>query len=161
MQTVSNLLIAPLAALIGVVIGGWLTHHWSAKRDLENERRKLRISWINNLRERIPEIIQTAGWFYLSSMKSNTPPSEEEAWSPEKTSQTLKLVYQITQVELMLDLRDETHIEIRNGMNAARTCAFARGERLIQFEVAVDNLKQSCLVVLKQETARLNERSWR
>jgi|SRR5271166_3319216 len=41
-----NPLIAALSGLAGVGIGGWLSHHWSASRDLANERRKLRISYL-------------------------------------------------------------------------------------------------------------------
>ena len=41
-----NPLIAALSGLAGVGVGGWLSHHWSASRDLANERRKLRISYL-------------------------------------------------------------------------------------------------------------------
>jgi hypothetical protein len=39
-------LIAALSGLAGVGLGGWLTHHWSTARDVENERRKLRIAYL-------------------------------------------------------------------------------------------------------------------
>jgi hypothetical protein len=105
--------------------------------------------------------VSTAGWFYLSKMKDTAPLSSDGgAWDAEKTSHTLKLAHQITQVELMLDLDDEIHVALKQRMNDVRMTAFASDIRqLIQFESAANNLTDACSVVLKQ--ARVNRRAWR
>ena len=62
--------------LLGVVVGGLLTGTVTLiatakqqKAQLRREFMLMRQKWIENIRELIPEIIETAGWFYVSKMR--------------------------------------------------------------------------------------------
>ena len=88
--------ITAVFTILGTIIGGGIAGTFSLiaigrqlRAQTGREFMLIRQRWIENLRERIPEIIKTAGWFYLSKMKDHSSGGNEE-WSPEKTSQTLK-----------------------------------------------------------------------
>ena len=145
---------APLFALVGVIVGGVIAGTVTLiatgrqlRAQTSRELMLIRQKWIEKLRERIPEIVSTAGLFYLSKMK-NAPLDE--------ANQTLKLAQQIIEVELMLDLSDETHVALRHAIEDVRKCAFASsGMELIQFEQATQILTQRCAVVLNKEVSAL------
>ena len=123
------------------------------KAQLRREFMLMRQKWIENIRELIPEIIETAGWFYVSKMRPS-PDGEEASTNAEKTSQTLKLTRQIIQVELMLDQKVEAHVSLKQAMHDVRTYAFASGSQLTKFEEAVNILRDRCVVVLSRSTTR-------
>jgi hypothetical protein len=153
-----------IGVIVGSVIAGVVTLTTSAIQYMAQNQRELMLvkqKLIETIQETIPEIISTAGWFYLSKMKDAAPLSVDGGgWDAEKTSHTLKLAHQITQVELMLDLDDEIHVLLKHRMNDVRMTAFASDIRqLTQFESAAHKLTNACSVVLKQ--ARVNRRAWR
>lgn len=151
-----------LSAVLGAIVGGLIAGTFLLKatgRQLRAQTGRefllIRQRWIENLRERIPEVIKTAGWFYLSKMKDHSQgSSNNEEWSAEKTSQTLKLVQLITEVELMLDIKDKDHVSLSEAMHLVRDCAFATGSKLIEFEGATQVLTARCAAVLARETRR-------
>jgi gas vesicle protein len=147
---------APLFALVGVVVGGVIAGTVTLiatgrqlRAQTSRELMLIRQKWIEKLRERVPEIVSTAGLFYLSQMKNAALNASEEA------SQTLKLAQQIIEIELMLDLNDETHVALRQAIEDVRKCAFSSGMELIQFEKATQILTQRCAVVLNKEVSAL------
>ena len=91
-----------IGVIVGSVIAGVVTLAASAIQYVAQNQRELMLrqqKWIETLQETIPEIISTAGWFYLSKMKDAAPLSlDGGAWDAEKTSHTLKLAHQITRL---------------------------------------------------------------
>ena len=149
-----------LFAMIGTIIGGLIVGTFSLiatgkqlRAQTGREFMLIRQRWIENLRERIPEIIKTAGWFYVPKMKDHFLGGNEE-WSPEHTSQTLKVVQLITEVTLMLDLTDKDHISLGEAMDRVRDRAFSTGTKLVEFEDATKILTSRCATVLAKETKR-------
>ena len=152
-------------SLLGVVVGSSITatvtlavsaiQYWAqAHREVMLRRQK----WIETLVERIPEILDTAGWFYLSKMKDTSGGGD---WNAEKTINTLKLSHQIFQIELMLDFDNKAHVALRHSMNEVRATAFASDVvQLTKFDAAVDNLKAASSAVLKEESARVSSKAW-
>ena len=142
-----------LFAMMGTIIGGLIVGTFpliatgkQLRAQTGREFMLIRQRWIENLRERIPEIIKTAGWFCVSKMKDHSLGGNEE-WSPEHTSQTLKVVQLTTEVTLMLDLTDKDHISLREAMDRmdrVRDCAFATGTKLVGFDDATKILTSRC-----------------
>jgi hypothetical protein len=152
-----------LFTTLGVIVGSLITgavaltaaamqHRWQIRREFILMHRK----WIDDFRERVAEIIEIAGWFYVSKTNDITASGADSNVSNAERTNRLKLVHKITQVELMLDWDNKSHVDLAHGIHDARTYAFSTGAQLIKFEPAAERLKVLCSVVLTQESKRLN-----
>jgi len=134
-------------SLVGVIVGGAITYYVQSRR----ERVLMHQKWLDSLRERIPEVIGTAAWLYVSEMKKNpaSRSSDEALESLEETKKIVELDLKITQVTLMLDLSKESHAELKQRMEDLRMAAFPGNGRIIEFPNEANRLKEACIAVLK------------
>jgi hypothetical protein len=146
-------------AIVASAIGGCVALVVSKKQQKE-QRRKERIKWADELRERIPEVISPATWFHLAKWKSRpSPQGDGTFWDSERENYTMKLTDSITRVCLMLDPEVKAHAELMKALESVRSAAFTSDTKdVAQFENAIHDLIESGRVVVSQVSAQTTPR---
>jgi hypothetical protein len=149
--------------IVASVIGYFVASKLAAKQQKEqrlNEWIQRRNRWSDELREHILEVINPATWFYLAKWKSRPSPQGDGAsWDPERENYTIKLTDSITRVNLMLNLKVDTHAELIKALESVRSAAFTSDTKdVAQFENAIHYLIESGHIVLSQVSAQTTPR---
>jgi hypothetical protein len=150
-------------AVVGGVIGALVQFVVSFRQQREQRRNAeimRRNRWVDELRERIVDVISPATWFHLAKWKSRpSPQGDDSLWDSERENYTMKLTDSITRVCLMLDPKVDTHSELRKALESVRSAAFTSDTKDVgQFDNAIHSLTQIAWTVVSQVSEQTTTR---
>jgi hypothetical protein len=159
---ICSLAVAALAVFVGPLVA-WRVAKRQSETSLAVARKQvvapMRQKWIDNLRDRVAEVISTAHWFYVSGMNEVADLNEDEDWSKEQNQVDRKLIFLLNQVELMLNPKEEDHVALVLALKGVGAAAFPLGGKAPDISVAVSEANAICKRVLKREWERVKNES--
>jgi hypothetical protein len=112
----------------------------------------MRQVWINNLRDKVADVLSTASWYYMSG---RDPEHLEDDMEEAGDRVEKRLRFRVQEVELMLNLPEEDHRLLHEKLNAVVECCFAGSENYAEFPHRIREASQVCQRVLKREWNRV------
>ena len=159
---IGSLAVAALAVFVGPFIS-WRVAKKQSETALSVARKQvvapMRQRWIDNLRDRVAEIISTAHWFYVSGMNQVADLNHDDDWEREQAEVDRKLIFLQNQVELMLNPKEEDHVALASALEQVRKAAFPIGGRSPDISIATAHANDICKKVLKREWERVKNES--
>lgn len=151
---IASLIVAALAVFVGPIIS-WRIAKKSSDTSLHVAHKQviapMRQKWIDNLRDRVADIISTAHWYYVSGMDEVVSLAEDEDWERESQQVDRKLIFLLNQVELMLNPNEKDHIDLIAALREVVHAAHRSGSAPPSIADAVEKANTICKQVLKRE----------
>lgn len=156
---ICSLLVAALAIVVAPLVN-WLVSKRQMQTALKVAQKQviapMRQKWIDALRDRVAEIISTTHWYYLAGADQlNKVPDEvdsDEHAAEQAQIVERKMIFLLNQVDLMLNPKEDDHVELKAALNRLHKAAFGSP---VEFPDAVDEANTRCKTVLKREWERL------
>jgi hypothetical protein len=150
----ASLLVAALAVVVGPLIS-WHIARRQQETDLRVANKQIiapiRQAWINSLRDRTAELINTAHWFYIAGKGDALAAEDEEA----EIEVGRKMLFLQRQVELMLNPNEEDHKLLAASLSLVVSSVNAHGKGFMDFPDNCENAKTICQKILKREWERV------
>jgi hypothetical protein len=158
----------PLASLavaaLAVIVGPWVS--WRiARRQIATAMHvahkqviaPMRQAWIDSLRDRVAEILNSSHWFYVAAEGDSPLPADSNEEEFERAGSVVdkKLLFLTRQIELMLNPDEEDHQLLRKRLSEVVESALGRGKVWDRFPQRCEAATAQCQKVLKREWERL------
>lgn len=156
--SILSLSVALLAVIVGPFVA-WVVSKRQSDITLQIANKQIlapiKKEWVESLQKHIAEILSTSLWYYVSGQDENIIISGEEEEHDNETQKVVrKLLFIMSQIELMLNQKNNEHMALLMSLKKMKASIFEGGDH-IKFPDYHEETVKICQNLIKNEMSRI------